>query len=108
MATTIDPSEAHYRLIAGLHGAKTVRVHDSDYPHYDFLTSGLYATQEEADAAAAEITTPRDILANLIYINCYPNPSSPHIQPLSERSENELATVYRQADAILDARFNQN
>lgn len=103
MATSIDPSEVHYRLVSAVRGANVVCVQDFDYPHYDFLTSGLYATQEGAEAAAAEITSPRDILANLIYINSYPNPSSPHIQALIERSENEQATVYRQADAIIAA-----
>lgn len=103
MAAPIDPSDVHYRLIATLRGATAVCVQDFDYPHYDFITNALYATQEEADAAAADIRSPRDILANLIYINSYPNPASPHIQPLTERSETEQATVYRQADAIIDA-----
>lgn len=105
MATPIDPSDVHYRLIAQRHSAAVVAVQDFDYPHYEFLTPDLYATQEEAEAAASALTSPRDIVANLIYINCYPNPSSPHIQPLSERSENEQATVYRQADAVLAAGF---
>jgi len=108
MATPIDPSDMHYRLIATPQGATAVCVQDTDYPHYNFLTSTPYATKYEADTAAAKIRSPRDILANLIYLNFYPNPSSPHIQPLSERSEVEQATVYRQADAIINARFTQD
>lgn len=36
-----------------------------------------------------------------IYVNCYPDPTSERIQPLSERAQWEQAQVTRQAEAVL-------
>jgi hypothetical protein len=108
VAHSIDPSDVHYRLIEAPNGEAAVAcVQDFDYPGYTFITEDLHATQEEAVAAARKLRDPREILADIIYRNSYPDPTSPRIQPLAERARWEQEMVYRTVDSIIAAGFVQ-